>query len=292
MTLILFLQKQSVLKKEKSLSSQNNSLSTPPRSHSRASKSNDSASKDNPDYEPSPAPKPITRSIPILPSVLEPSMIINESSNVAEIAESQPKAFVENSTSGIPVYSYQRDLNDDLVPSFYGENQVYDAAARFCPTTNDRGLQRKPPDSNLNPQKLHTPLIATKITRQPVHLVEKRRKRSRPTNQSNYEEASGDFLSSQQPWFKSLPLVARKFYLVQEQRFKALMDQFTQLRIAVDSNAKKATETLDMGVQVQIDETCPCAHQSVGVNTEEILISNVIQSNSSSQTDPFTSMIF
>lgn len=159
------------------------------------------------------------------------------------------------------MYSYQHELDDELVPSFYNGSPVLKPVTPVTlgndPVSSHKQQTNFEPTSNSASEK--------KPSDFPAQTTRNCSKTSFASNQSNPDNHRSSL--KEQSWFKSLPHDARKYYIDQEQRFQYLTEKLDRLQS--DSMSYKKPDRVDIGTQVCIEDTRQYPLQSIGVNTEE-----------------------
>ena len=228
---------------------------------------------------PSPLPQPITKSLPIAPSVVEPSLIFQETMGGVSGGRNQISSSTKNFST---TYAYQHEIDDSLVPSFYETNTnvasrgnaVYKAHQSDFASPQLAGDSRIPPQPALH-EKFHanSPVLTL-----PTGCQSSSSSQMPAPDNSRFDRTAATSqeanLIEKQPWFQRLPHDAYKFFMDEELHIKQLSEEVCKLKELLEDAKKTMTDSLvspvkvDIGVQVS-DESRVKSFHDVAVNTEE-----------------------
>ena len=220
------------------------------------------------DAIPSPSPTPISKSVPVSPVALEPSLYLHESSSNnlgknKQFLRQKPPACITTTVCSVPsAFNYQGD--DDLIPSFYETSSSHQ--------NNPQSLQTfaQPPLTLTSKSVLHSSTLLKQN-----EVPEKNCKVTRPSDtvtsaiQLTQPLSTIPFSVKNFSWFKVLPPAACKFYEDQNELIKSLQAEITQLEMQLQIS-KKLSKT-DVGVQVTSNIKNSRSMHDVGVNTDEVV---------------------
>ena len=216
--------------------------------------------KENREPAPSPLPMPISKSVPLPPAALEPSLYFRGSNSNTPIGSGQFPVQSHPAVNGLGSYalhSYNQRTDDDLVPSFY------EGSSSLIPSNNVQIRQTFSSPPMVTIPKI--PLLPFTQPAKTISVQSSNLSAKNPTVSVNQSSEDNPLLENQ-PWFKMLPQNALNFYADQDLRITSLRREISELKALLPNPANRPK----VDVAVQVSRLGEKLKRDIGVNTEAI----------------------
>ena len=244
------------------------------------------ARKSNPEISPSPLPKPISKSIPLAPAALEPSLYFRESSSSRPSGEKRQFSYqrhpLVNSFGSTPS-AVRPDLVDELIPSLYDASTslgsrtipfklpAFPQSALAMPNTPVAMAQSVPHEIARTNSKsaIAATSVAAANASSPVSKSKQNELLVFKQETFKSTDISAPSLIQNQPWYKLLPPDAFKFLVDQDVEIKSLKDKISELKTKLGTSI--SSSKIDIATQVSSSDLVEKYFKDIGINTDTVV---------------------